>query len=223
MAERFGARLKYEDELAAEMRQCEEQLELMYIKREQRKQQRVRDEEQRRKEEEERRARKAAKKEEERRVKRHETELKKIEEAIQRRKTEYLEIKRLDTIKLQSMKEEMDKVGAELQKVMAKRNRARKIRQMIRKEETEKEHDEIKEKIQMQPDVKDEILMDQKIGFNTTSDELHRSQFPTPIPIPHADDVEVPGICIAESHCGIPPLETKIAQSHLPVLHYHRQ
>ena len=208
MVERFGARLKYEDELAAEMRQCEEQLELMYIKREQRKQQRVRDEEQRRKEEEERRARKAAKKEEERRVKRHETELKKIEEAIQRRKTEYLEIKRLDTIKLQSMKEEMDKVGAELQKVMAKRDRARKIRQMIRKEETEKEHDEIKEKIQMQPDVKDEILMDQKIGFNTTSDELHRSQFPTPIPIPHADDVEVPGICIAESHCGIPPLET---------------
>ena len=64
MAERFGARLKYEDELAAEMRQCEEQLELMYIKREQRKQQRVRDVEQRRKEEEERRARKAAKKEE---------------------------------------------------------------------------------------------------------------------------------------------------------------
>ena len=53
MAERFGARLKYEDELAAEMRQCEEQLELMYIKREQRKQQRVRDEEQWRKEEEE--------------------------------------------------------------------------------------------------------------------------------------------------------------------------
>ena len=118
MAERFGARLKYEDELAAEMRQCEEQLELMYIKREQRKQQRVRYEEQRRKEE--RRARKAAKKEEERRVKRHETELKKIEEAIQRRETEYLEIKRLDTIKLQRMKEEMDKVGAELQKVMAK-------------------------------------------------------------------------------------------------------
>ena len=189
MAERFGARLKYEDELAAEMRQCEEQLELMYIKREQRKQQRVRDEEQRRKEEEERRARKAAKKEEERRVKRHETELKKIEEAIQRRKTEYLEIKRLDTIKLQSMKEEMDKVGAELQKVMAKRDRARKIRKMIRKEETEKEQDEMKEKMQRQPDVKDETLMDQNIGFHRTSDEL--CQFQTPILIPHADEVLV--------------------------------
>ena len=71
-----------------------------------------------------------------------------------------------------------------------------------------REQDEKKEKIHIQPDVKEEILMDQKIGFNTTSDELHRSQFPTPIPIPHADDVEVPGICIAESHCGIPPLET---------------
>ena len=189
MAERFGARLKYEDELAAKMRQCEEQLELMYIKREQRKQQRVRNEEQRRKEEEERRARKAAKKEEERRVKRHETELKKIEEAIQRRKTEYLEIKRLDTIKLQRMKEEMDKVGAELQKVMAKRDRARKIRQMIRKEETEKEQDEMKEKIQRQPDVKDETLMDQNIGFHRTSDEL--CQFQTPILIPHADEVLV--------------------------------
>ena len=189
MAERFGARLKYEDELAAEMRQCEKQLELMYIKREQRKQQRVRDEEQRRKEEEERRARKAAKKEEERRVKRHETELMKIEEAIQRRETEYLEIKRLDTIKLKRMKEEMDKVGAELQKVMTKRDRARKIRQMIRKEETEKEQDEMKEKMQRQPDVKDETLMDQNIGFHRTSDEL--CQFQTPILIPRADEVLV--------------------------------
>ena len=188
MAERFGARLKYEDELAAEMRQCEEQLELMYIKREQRKQQRVRDEEQRRKEEE-RRARKAAKKEEERRVKRYETELKKIEEAIQRRETEYLEIKRLDTIKLQRMKEEMDKVGAEVQKVMAKRDRARMIRQMMRKEETEKELDEMNEKMQRQPDVKDETLMDQNIGFHRTSDEL--CQFQTPILIPHADEVLV--------------------------------
>ena len=177
MAERFGARLKYEDELAAEMRQCEEQLELMYIKREQRKQQRVRDEEQRRKEEEERR------------VKIHETELKKIEEAIQRRETEYLEIKRLDTIKLQRMKEEMDKVGAELQKVMAKRDRARKIRQMIRKEETEKEQDEMKEKMQRQPDVKEETLKDSNIGFHRTSDEL--CQFQTPILIPHADEVLV--------------------------------
>ena len=82
MTERFGARLKYEDELAAEMRQCEEQLELMYLKRRQRKQQKERDEKQRLKVEEERRARKATKIEEERRVKRHETELKKIEEAI---------------------------------------------------------------------------------------------------------------------------------------------
>ena len=69
MTERFGARLKYEDELAAEMRQCEEQLELMYLKRKLRKQQKERDEEQRLKEEEERRSRKAAKIEEERRVK----------------------------------------------------------------------------------------------------------------------------------------------------------
>ena len=189
MAERFGARLKYEDELSAEMRQCEEQLELMYIKREQRKQQRVRDEEQRRKEEEERRARKAAKREEERRVKRHETELKKIEEAIQRRETEYLEIKRLDTIKLQRMKEEMDKVRTELQKVMAKRDRARKIRQMKRKEETEREQDEMKEKMQRQPDVKDETLKDHNIGFHRTSDELR--QYQTPILIQHTDKVLV--------------------------------
>ena len=189
MAERFGARLKYEDELSAEMRQCEEQLEFMYIKREQRKQQRVRDEEQRRKEEEERRARKASKKEEERRVKRHETELKKIEEAIQRRETEYLEIKRLDTIKLQRMKEEMDRVGTELQKVMAKRDRARKIRQMKRKEETEREQDEMKEKMQRQPDVKDETLKDQNIGFHRTSDELR--QYQTPILIQHTDKVLV--------------------------------
>ena len=53
MTERFGARLKHEDELAAEMRQCEEQLELMYLKRKLRKQQKERDEEQRLKEEEE--------------------------------------------------------------------------------------------------------------------------------------------------------------------------
>ena len=166
MAERFGARLKYEDELAAEMRQCEEQLELMYIKREQRKQQRVRDEEQRRKEEEERRARKAAKIEEERRAKRHETELMEIEEAIQHREREYTESKRLDTIKLRRMKEEMEKIQAELREVTSKRDRARKVREMKRREAVaKKEQDEKKERIQMQPDVKDEILMDQKMSF----------------------------------------------------------
>ena len=57
MAERVGARLKYKDELAAEMRQCEEQLELMHLKR---KQQKERDEEQRLKEK--KRARKEEKK-----------------------------------------------------------------------------------------------------------------------------------------------------------------
>ena len=205
MAERFGARLKYEDKLAAEMRQCEEQLELMYIKREQRKQQRVRDEEQQLKEEEERRARKAAKKEEERRVKRHETELKKIEEAIQRRQTEYLENKRLDTLKLERMKEEMDKVGAELLKVMARRDSARKAREIKRQEALAKrEEDEKKENMQRQSNVKVETfnLKDQHIGFHKTSDELHK--FQTPIPILHGDYVEVPGICIAKSHSRIP-------------------
>ena len=209
MTERFGARLKYEDELAAEMRQCEEQLELMYLKRRQRKQQKERDEKQRLKVEEERRARKAAKIEEERRVKSHETELKKIEEAIQRRQTEYLENKRLGTIKLERMKEEMDKVGAELQKVMARRDSARKARK-IRSQEAlaKREDDEKKENMQRQSDVKVETLnlKDQHIGFHKTSDELHK--FQTPIPIPHGDDVEVPGICIAKSHSGIPSLET---------------
>ena len=208
MAERFGTRLKYEDELVAEMRQCEEQLELMYLKRTQRKQRKERDEEQRLKEEEERRARKAAKKDEERRVKSHETELKKIEEAIQRRQTEYLENKRLDTIKLERMKEEMDKAGAELQKVMARRDSARKAREIKRQEALGKREDEKKENMQRQSDVKVETLnlKDQHIDFHKTSDELHK--FQTPIPIPHADDVEVPVICIAISHSGIPSLET---------------
>ena len=58
MAERVGARLKYEDELVAEMRQCEEQLELMYLKKKQRKQQKERDQEQQLKEKEKKRARK---------------------------------------------------------------------------------------------------------------------------------------------------------------------
>ena len=190
MAERFGARLKYEDELAAEMRQCEEQLELMYIKREQRKQQRVRDKEQRRKEEEERRARKAAKIEEERRVKRHETELMEIEEAIQHREREYTESKRLDTIKLRRMKEEMEKTQAELREVTSKRDRARKVREMKRREAVvKKEHDEKKERMQRQPDVKEETVKNPNIGFHRTSDEL--CQFQTPILIPHADEVLV--------------------------------
>ena len=192
MTERFGARLKYEDELAAEMRQCEEQLELMYLKRKLRKQQKERDEEQRLKEEEERRARKAAKKEEERRVKRHETELKKIEEAIQRRETEYLENKKLDTIKLERMKEEMDKVGAELQKVMARRDSARKAREIKRQEALAKrEEDEKKENMLRQSDVKVETLnlKDQNIGFHRTSDELR--QYQTPILIQHTDKVLV--------------------------------
>ena len=209
MTERFGARLKYEDELAAAMRQCEEQLELMYLKRKLRKHQKERDEEQRFKEEEERRARKVAKKEEERRVKRHETELKKIEEAMQRRQTEYLENKRLDTIKLERMKEEVDKVGAELQKVMARRDSTRKAREIKRQEALAKrEEDEKEENMQRQSDVKVETLnlKDQYIGFHNTSDELHK--FQTPIPIPYGDDIEVPGICIAKSHSGIPSLET---------------
>ena len=207
MTERFGARLKYEDELAAEMRQCEEQLELMYLKRRQRKQQKERDEKQRLKEEEERRARKAAKIEEERRVKRHETELMEIEEAIQQREREYTESKRLDTIKLRRMKEEMEKIQAELREVTSKRDRAREVREMKRREAVaEKEQDEMKEKMQRQLDVKDETLMGQNIGFHKTSDELHK--FQTPIPIPHGDDIEVPGICIAKSHSGIPSLET---------------
>ena len=146
---------------------------------------------------------------------------------MRQREREYEEKKQLDALKFERMTAEMEKVVTELKEEKsrgdrarearriqrneetAKRDNARKVREMKRKEAVaSREQDENKEKIQMQPDVKDEILMDQKIGFNTTSDELHRSQFPTPIPIPHADDVEVPGICIAEFHCGIPPLET---------------
>ena len=228
MAERFGARLKYEDELVAEMRQCEEQLELMNLKKKQRKQQKDRDEEQRLKEKEKKRARKEEKKrliKEE--IRQLELEEQRLQEAMRQREREYEEKKQLDALKFERMTAEMKKVVAELKEEKsrgdraiearriqrneetAKRDNARKVREMKRKEAVaSREQDEKKEKIQMQPDVKDEILMDQKIGFNTTLDELHRSQFPTPIPIPHADDVEVPGICIAESHCGIPPLET---------------
>ena len=228
MAERFGARLKYEDELVAEMRQCEEQLELMYLKRKQRKQQKERDEEQRLKEKEKKRARKEEKKrlmKEE--IRQLELEEQRLQEAMRQREREYGEKKQLDALKFERMTAEMEKVVAELKEEKSRGDRAREARRIQRNEETAKrvnarevremkskeavasrEQDEKKEKIQMQPDVKDEILMDQKIGINTTSDELHRSQFPTPIPIPHADDVEVPGLCIAESHCGIPPLET---------------
>ena len=228
MAERFGARLKYEDELVAEMRQCEEQLELMYLKKKQRKQQKERDEEQRLKEKEKKRARKEKKKgliKEE--IRQLELEEQRLQEATRQREREYEEKKQLDALKFERMTAEMEKIVAELKEEKsrgdrarearriqrneetAKRDNARKVREMKRKEAVaSREQDEKNEKIQMQPDVKDEILMDQKIGFNTTSDELHRSQFPTPIPIPHADDVEVPGICIAESHCGIPPLVT---------------
>ena len=228
MAERVGARLKYEDELVAEMRQCEEQLELMYLKRKQRKQQKERDEEQRLKEKEKKRARKEEKKrlvKEE--IRQLELEEQRLQEAMRQREREYEEKKQLDALKVERMTAEMEKVVAELKEEKsqgdrarearriqrneetAKRDNARKVREMKRKEAVaSREQDEKKDKIHMQPDVKEEILMDQKIGFNTTSDELHRSQFPTAIPIPHADDVEVPGICIAESHSGIPPLET---------------
>ena len=228
MAERFGARLKYEDELVAQMRQCEEQLELMYLKKKQRKQQKERDEEQRRKEKEKKRARKEEKKrliKEE--IRQLELEEQRLQEAMRQREREYEEKKQLDALKFERMTAEMEKVVAELKEEKsrgdrarearriqrneetAKRDNARKVREMKRKEAVaSREQDKKKEKIQMQPDVKDEILMDQKIGFNTTSDELHQSQLPTPIPISHADDVEVPGICIEESHCGIPPLET---------------
>ena len=146
---------------------------------------------------------------------------------MRQREREYEEKKQLDALKFDRMTAEMEKIVAELKEVKSRGDRARDARRIQRNEETAKrdnarkvkemkrrkavasrEQDEKKEKIQMQPDVKDEILMNQKIGFNTTSDELLRSQFPTPIPIPHADDVEVPGICIAESHCEIPPLET---------------
>ena len=228
MAERFGARLKYEDELVAEMRQCEEQLELMYLKKKQRKQQKERDEEQRLKEKEKKRARKEEKKrliKEE--IRQLELEEQRLQEAMRQREREYEEKKQLDALKFERMTAEMEKVVAELKaeklrgdrarearriqrnEETAKRDNARKVREMKRKEAVaSREQDEKKEKIQMQPDVKDEILMDQKIGFNTTSDEMHGSPFPTPIPIPHADDVEVPGRRIAESHSGIPSLET---------------
>ena len=52
-----------------------------------------------------------------------------------------------------------------------------------------KEQDEKKERMQRQPDVKEETLKDPNIGFHRTSDEL--SQFQTPILIPHADEVLV--------------------------------
>ena len=210
------------------MRQCEEQLELMYLKKKQRKQQKERDEEQRLKEKEKKRARKEEKKrliKEE--IRQLELEEQRLQEAMRQREREYEEKKQLDALKFKRMTAEMEKVVAELKEEKSRGDRAREARRIQRNEETAKrdnarkvrevkrkeavasrEQDEKKDKIHMQPDVKEEILMDQKIGFNTTSDELHRSQFPTPIPIPHADDVEVPGICIPESHCGIPPLET---------------
>ena len=96
MAERFGARLKYEDELVAEMRQCEEQLELMYLKKKQRKQQKERDEEQRLKEKEKKRARKEEKKrliKEE--IRQLEQEEQRLQEAMRQREREYEEKKKL--------------------------------------------------------------------------------------------------------------------------------
>ena len=114
------------------------------------------------------------------------------------REREYEEKKQLDALKSERMIAEMEKVVAELKEEKSRADRAREARRIQRKEETAKrdnarkvremkrreavasrEQDEKKEKIQMQPDVKDEISMDQKIGFNTTSDELHRSHFPT--------------------------------------------
>ena len=209
MAERYGRGL-YVDAHTAEIRRQEEQLKQAIMKKEE----------------------KRARKEEKKRIIREEIrqlelEEQRLQEAMMQREREYEEKKQFDSLKSERMIAEMEKVVAELKEEKSRRDRAREARRIQRKEETAKrdnarkvremkrreavasrEQDEKKEKIQMQPDVRDEILMDQKIGFNTTSDELHRSQFPTPIPIPRADDVEVPGICIGGSHCGILPLET---------------
>ena len=92
-----------------------------------------------RREDEERRARKAAKQEEERRVKIeremvHQLKLAEIEETIRQREREFQERKQLDTMKLQQMKEEMEKVQNELKTEMAKRDRAKKARHIKRKE-----------------------------------------------------------------------------------------
>ena len=88
---------------------------------------------------EERRARKAAKQEEERRVKIeremvHQLKLAEIEETIRQREKEFQERKQLDTMKLQQMKEEMERVQNELKTEMAKRDRAKKARHIKRKE-----------------------------------------------------------------------------------------
>ena len=90
-------------------------------------------------EDEERRARKAAKQEEERRVKIeremvHQLKLAEIEETIRQREREFQERKQLDTMKLQQMKEEMEKVQNELKTEMAKRDCAKKARHIKRKE-----------------------------------------------------------------------------------------
>ena len=209
MAERYGGGL-YVDAHTAEIRRQEEQLKHAIMKKEEK---RARKEEKKRLIREE--------------IRQLELEEQRLQEAMRQREREYEEKKQLDALKFERMTAEIEKVVAELKEEKSRGDRAREARRIQRKEETAKrdnarkvremkrkeavasrEQDEKKEKIQMQPDVIDKILMDQKIGFNTTSDQLHRSQFPTPIPIPHADDVEVPGICIAESHCGILPLET---------------
>ena len=105
-------------------------MELMILKRKQRKQQKERDEEQRLREEEERRARKAAKKGEERGVKAREVE------ARRHREAKYLESrsKRLNASKLQQIREEMEKIQAELKEETSKRDHARNARVLKRKE-----------------------------------------------------------------------------------------
>ena len=107
------------------------------------------------------------------------------------REREYEEKKQLDALKFERMTAEMEKVVAELKEEKSRGDRAIEARRIQRNEETAKRDNARKviemkrkeavasreqdEKIQMQLDVKDEILMDQKIGFNTTLDELHQS------------------------------------------------
>ena len=133
MAERFGARLKYEDELVDEMRQCEEQLELMYLKKKQRKQQKERDEEQRLKEKEKKRARKEEKKrliKEE--IRQLELEEQRLQEAMRQREREYEERIQLDALKFERMTAEMEKVVAELKEEKSRGDRAREARRIQR-------------------------------------------------------------------------------------------
>ena len=69
----------------------------------------------------------------------------------------------------------MEKIQAELKEETSKRDHARNARVLKRKEAVVKKvQDEKKDKMQRQPNVKEETLKNMKIRFHRTSDELHQ-------------------------------------------------